>query len=181
VCPVPEPKVRLRPWRASDVTAIAAMTAEEHIRRWSSMGDDVGGWIERQRTESRGPSRAICLSDDDRALGKMALRLPGHASPATSCDAICPADEPVGELSYWLVPAARGVGLAGAAVRAMIRLAAETTSLRTVVLDIEPENAASVHLAQRLGAQRREPERTERDRAGVERTLAVFVLSVPRP
>ena len=92
------------------------------------MDDDVPGWIERQRTESRGPSRAICLADDDRALGKMALRLPGHASPATSCDAIYAADAPVGELSYWLVPA-RGRGLAG---------------------------------------------------AGVERTLAVFVMRVPR-
>lgn len=41
----------------------------------------------------------------------------------------------------------------------MIRLAAETTSLCTVVLDIEPDNVASVRLAQRLGAERRRPER----------------------
>jgi RimJ/RimL family protein N-acetyltransferase len=87
----------------------------------------------------------------------------------------------VGELSYWLVPAARGHGLGAAAVRAMIRLAAETTSLRTVALDIEPENVASVHLPQRLGAERRGPERTEPDRAGVERTLTVFVLPMARP
>jgi hypothetical protein len=33
---VPEPEVRLRPWRASDAPAIAAMTAEEHVRRWAS-------------------------------------------------------------------------------------------------------------------------------------------------
>jgi RimJ/RimL family protein N-acetyltransferase len=181
VWPVPDPDVRLRPWRASDAPAIAVMTDEEHIRRWSSMGDDVPGWIERQRAQSRGPSRAICLGDDDRALGKMALRLPGHASPATSCAAIGAADAPVGELSYWLVPAARGQGLAAAAVRAMIRVAAEMTSLRTVVLDIEPDNASSVRLARRLGAERRRPERTEPDRAGVERALAVFVLPVPRP
>jgi ribosomal-protein-alanine N-acetyltransferase len=178
---VPEPEVRLRRWRASDALQIAAMTAEEHIRRWSSMGDDVSGWVQRQRAESRGPSRAICLGDDDRPLGKIALRLPEHASPATSCAAIGAVDAPVGELSYWLVPAARGRGLAGAAVRAMIRLAAETTTLRTVVLDIEPENAASVRLAQRLGAERRSPERTEADRYGVPRTLAVFVMRVPRP
>lgn len=172
--------VRLRPWRASDAPAIAAMVDEEHIRRWSSMGDDVPGWIERQRAESRGPSRAICLTDDDRALGKMALRLPGHASPATTCEAIRAGDAPVGELSYWLVPAARGRGLAGPAVQEMLGLAAATTTLRTLVLDIEPANTASVRLAQRLGAQRRVPERIETDRAGVPRTLAVFALPVRR-
>jgi RimJ/RimL family protein N-acetyltransferase len=157
------------------------MTTEKHIRRWSSMGDDIAAWIERQRTESRGPSRAICRAgDDDTALGKMALRLPGHASAATTCAAIRAEDAPVGELSYWLVPAARGGGLAGAAVMAMMRLAATETDLRTVVLDIEPSNLASVRLAQRLGAQRREPSRTEPDRAGIPRDLVVFVLPVRR-
>ncbi len=34
------------------------------------------------------PPCAICLTDDDRALGKMGLHLPGHASPATTCEAI---------------------------------------------------------------------------------------------
>jgi RimJ/RimL family protein N-acetyltransferase len=62
----------------------------------------------------------------------------------------------------------------------MIRLAAETTSLCTVVLDIEPDNVASVRLAQRLGAERRRPGRAEADRGGVERALAVFVVPVPR-
>jgi RimJ/RimL family protein N-acetyltransferase len=49
------------------------------------------------------------------------------------------------------------------------------------VLDIEPDNVASVRLAQRLGAERRRPERAEADRGGVERALAVFVVPVPRP
>lgn len=175
------PKVRLRRWRASDAAAIAVMAGEEHLRRWSSMGDDVAGWVERQRAETRGPSRAICLAgDDDTALGKIALRLPGHASPATSCEAITPADEPVGELSYWLVPAARGRGIAAAAVDEMMRLAAAETDLATVVLDIEPDNRASVRLAERLGATRREPSRVETDRLGVARELVVFVLPVRR-
>ncbi|MGZ4186021.1 MAG: hypothetical protein ACXVUE_14860 [Solirubrobacteraceae bacterium] len=64
-------------------------------------------------------------------------------------------DHPVGELSYWLVPAARGRGLAHGAVVAM-------------------------RLAQRLGAERREPSRVELDRGGVARTLVVFVLTVAR-
>jgi RimJ/RimL family protein N-acetyltransferase len=52
------------------------------------------------------------------------------------------------------------------------------TGLRSVVLDIESGNVASVRLAERLGAQRREPTRVEVDRVGIPRTLVVYVLPV---
>jgi [ribosomal protein S5]-alanine N-acetyltransferase len=156
------------------------MRDDPHLRRWSSMADDLSSWIKRQRSGVRGPSWAICLPDDDRVLGKIALRMPGHASPATSCAAIVSGDQPVGELSYWLLPAARGRGLAEAAVRAMMQSVAATTNLRSVVLDIETTNSTSLRLAQRLDAERREPERIELDQAGAPRRLTVFVLHVPR-
>ncbi len=53
------PAVRLRPWRPDDAADIAPMTEEEHIRRWSSMGDDVEAWVERERSGRRGPSRGL--------------------------------------------------------------------------------------------------------------------------
>ena len=174
------PDVWLREWRASDAPAIAAIRDEPHLRRWSSMGDDVPGWIERQRAGVRGPSRAICAAGDDRALGKIALRLPAHASAATTCAAIAPDDAPAGELSYWLLAAARGRGLAGAAVREMVAWAKAHTGLRSVVLDVEAANGASQRLAVALGAQRREPTRRELDHLGEERELIVFVLPVAR-
>jgi RimJ/RimL family protein N-acetyltransferase len=154
------------------------MTRDEHIRRWSSMSGDVEGWIARQRRGERGPSRAICLPEDDRALGKVALRMPGHASSATTCDAALPSNGPTGELSYWLLPASRGRGLASAAVESMVGWVAAATELRSVVLDIEVSNAASVGLALRLGAQRREPERVELDCRGEPRRMVVFVLAI---
>ena len=92
--------VRLRRWRRQDASEIAVIADDDHVRRWSSLPDDVEAWLERERTEARGPSRAICLPDDDRAIGKVALRLPGRASPATTCAAIVASDHPVGELSY---------------------------------------------------------------------------------
>jgi hypothetical protein len=52
------------------------------------------------------------------------------------------------------------------------------TGLRSLVLDIESGNVASVWLAERLGAQRREPTRVEVDRVGIPRTLVVYVLPV---
>ena len=142
------------------------------------MGVDVPAWIARQRAELRGPSRAICLPGDDRAHGKVALRMPGHASPAATCAAIRPSDAPAGELSYWIVPAARGRGLAGAAVTAMMESIVAGAGLGSVFLDVEVTNLASLRVAQRVGAQRREPERIELDRSGVPRRLVVFVLAL---
>jgi RimJ/RimL family protein N-acetyltransferase len=155
------------------------MANDDHVRHWSNLGDDVEAWVARERLERRGPSRAICVAGDDRAVGKIALRLPGYASPAATCEAIVASDHPVGELSYWLLPRARGRGLALAAVREMLETVVAATELRSVVLDIEVSNAASLRLAQRLGAERREPARIELDRSGAPRTLVVHVLSLP--
>ncbi len=52
------------------------------------------------------------------------------------------------------------------------------TGLRSVVLNIEAGNVASQRLAERLGAQRRDPTRVEVDRTGVPRTLVIYVLPV---
>jgi RimJ/RimL family protein N-acetyltransferase len=172
------PEVRLRRWRLEDVEDVAVMIDDEQDRHWSTMGVDLDGWIRREVAEERGPSRAICLPDDDRALGRVALRLPEFASDAVSCQAIREGDTPAGELSYWLVPHARGHGLAFAAVRAMMNMVVPATGLRSVVLDIEDDNVASLRLAERLGADRRHPARVKVDRRGIPRTLLVHVLAV---
>jgi ribosomal-protein-alanine N-acetyltransferase len=171
-------EVRLRPWRLEDADDVAVMIDDEHLRRWSAMGVDLESWIRREVAEARGPSRAICLSDDDRARGRVVVRLPGFASEAVRCAAVHEVDRPAGELSYWLVPEARGRGLAYAAVRIMMASVVTGTGLRTVVLDIEAGNVASERLAERLGAERRAPARVEVDRTGVSRTLVVHVLPV---
>lgn len=155
------------------------MTDDPHLLRWSSLSElGVDRWLAEQRAGARGPSLAICRSGDDQPLGKIALRMPEHASPAATCQAIRASDNPVGELSYWLVPDARGHGLATAAVTAMVDRARRATDLRSVVMDVEIDNRPSIRVAERLGAKRREPHRVERDRAGVPRTMVVFVLAI---
>jgi RimJ/RimL family protein N-acetyltransferase len=171
-------EVRLRPWRPEDADDVAVMVDDEHLRLWSTIGADLESWLRREIAEARGPSRAVCLPDDDRALGRVAVRLPEFASEAVRCDAVHEVDQPAGELSYWLVPPARGCGLAYAAVRMMIASVVAGVGLRSVVLDIEAGNVASERLAERLGAQRRAPTRVEVDRNGVPRTLVVYVLPV---
>lgn len=171
-------EVRLRRWRAEDAADVAAMAGDVYIGPWSTMAEDLDGWIRREMAEERGPTRAICLSDDDRALGRVALRPPELASDAVRCEAVRDSDQPAGELSYWLVPEARGRGLAHAAVRLMLDSVVADSGLRSVVLDIEEGNEPSMRLAERLGAERRSPSRVKADPAGTLRTLVVYVLPV---
>lgn len=168
----------LREWRRDDAAAIASVLTDPEVTKWSHIAElGPERWIAEQRHGSRGPSMAVCGAEDE-VLGKVALRLPGHASPATSCAAIRPSDHPVAELSYWVLPHARGRGVATAAAHAMLDVARELSDVHSVVLDIEVDNIASIRVAERVGATRREPTRMERDRQGVPRTLAVFIVAV---
>src|SRR5262249_22294385 len=120
----------------------------------------------------------ICQGDHERVLGRVAVRLPEFASAAVRCEAVRASDQPAGELSYWLVPDARGRGLAYAGVTLMIASVIAPTRLRSVVLDIEAGNTPAMRLAARLGAERRSPARVQMDRLGTPRTLVVYVLSL---
>jgi [ribosomal protein S5]-alanine N-acetyltransferase len=171
------PTVRLRRWRMADLDRVARMTNDEYLRPWWWMADDLEAWLRREIAEERGPSRAICLPDDDRALGRVAVRLPESASEAVRCDAVRTRDQPAGELSYWLLPEARGRGLAFTAVTEMTKIAADL-GLKSLVLDIEEENAASIRVAEHLGAERRSPTRRHTDRFGEDWTMVVYLLSV---
>jgi RimJ/RimL family protein N-acetyltransferase len=152
------------------------MVEDQWLSPWSTLVDGAEQWIRREMAEARGPTRAICLRDDDRVLGRVALRPPVLASEAVRCDAVRASDQPAGELSYWLVPEARGRGLAHAAVRSMIDSVAPALGLRSVVLDIEEGNVPSIRLAERLGAERRSPTRAHPDRFGALHTMVVYVL-----
>ena len=72
----------------ADIAQVAAMTNDEYLRPWWWMADDLPGWLRREIAEERGPTRAICLPDDDRALGRVAVRLPQFASEAVRCAAV---------------------------------------------------------------------------------------------
>jgi RimJ/RimL family protein N-acetyltransferase len=153
------------------------MTSDEYLRPWWWMADDLRGWLRREIAEERGPTRAVCLPHDDRALGRVAVRLPEFASDAVRCAAVRATDQPAGELSYWLLPDARGRGLATAAVAEMMKIAAGA-GVKSLVLDIEAENTASIRVAEHLGAERRTPTRLQTDRFGHHWTMVVYVLAV---
>ncbi|SRR5581483_12319636 len=161
----------------ADIDRVALMTEDEYLRPWWRMAEDLPAWLHREVSEDRGPTRAICLPDDDRALGRVAIRLPQFASEAVRSAAVQTSDQPAGELSFWLLPDARGRGLAFAAVSEMMKIAADA-GLHSLVLDIEEGNRASIRVAERLGAERRTPTRVHPDRFGDGRTMVVYVLGV---
>jgi RimJ/RimL family protein N-acetyltransferase len=161
----------------ADIDQVALMTENEYLRPWWWMAEDLPGWLHREVSEDRGPTRAICLPDDDHVLGRVAIRLPHFASEAVRSAAVRISDQPAGELSFWLLPDARGRGLAVAAISEMMKVAADV-GLNSLVLDIEEGNLASIRVAERLGAERRTPTRVHTDRFGDERTMVVYVLGV---
>jgi RimJ/RimL family protein N-acetyltransferase len=161
----------------ADIDQVALMANDEYLRPWWWMGEDLRGWLRREIAEERGPTRVICLPEDERALGRVAMRLPAFASEAVQCAAVKASDQPAGELSYWLVPEARGRGLAVSAITEMRKIAA-ASGLNSLVLDIEAANLASMRVAERLGAERRAPTRIETDRFGQKWTMVVYVLPV---
>lgn len=156
----------LRPWRESDAAAVESVRHDDRVSRWSNLAvESADEWMARQRDRTDGVSRAIATGSDEIAIGKVALRLL--------------ADEPTtAELSYWLVPTARGHGYAAAACRELSGWAFESGGLRGIRLDVETDNAASERVARALGAVRAEAfDHTEIDRAGVARELRAWVLT----
>jgi RimJ/RimL family protein N-acetyltransferase len=169
--------IRLRDWSQSDAGRVALIVDDPQVAKWSHLPElGPSQWITEQRSGRRGPSKAICTTDDAQVLGKVALRLPGRASAATRCSAIRSADQPAGELSYWVLPDARGRGVATAAALAALDLARDLATMRSVVLDVEIDNTPSLRIAERVGGERREPTRVESDRRGIPRTLVVYVV-----
>ena len=65
-----------------------------------------------------------------------------------------------------------------AAVRLMIDSVAPALGVRSVVLDIEEGNSPSMRLAERLGAERRDPTRLHPGRVGELHTMVVYVLQL---
>jgi RimJ/RimL family protein N-acetyltransferase len=133
----------LRPWRAADApTVVLAYTTADiqrwHFRRydtiaeaeiWIAEGND--GW----RSESQA-SWAILRRTDEEVVGRVAI-YPNLA-------------DGYGEVSYWVLPSARGEGVATRAASAATGWAHDL-GLHRVELEHSVHNAASGRVAERAG------------------------------
>ncbi len=106
--------------------------------RWRSAGD-AEDWIARQRTrltEHVGYPFAIASPETGVVLGFVGLWLRPDGSAA---------------LGYWMLPHARGRGLATRAVRLVARWAHDDLGITILEIAAEPQNTGSIRVAERSG------------------------------
>ena len=130
----------LRPPDEGDLEAIAAGISDPDVMRWISSeprsATDVLA-LNRARWAAGSPTFAICESDGVCV---------GHVW------ANIPPDEPgAAAIGYWLLPAARGRGLATRAVRLLCEWLVAERGVTTLRLFTDPMNEASQRVAERSG------------------------------
>jgi ribosomal-protein-alanine N-acetyltransferase len=134
----------LRPWRPADVPVVreafdCPAIQRWHVRRMAGDGEArawIDGWAGRWAAESDG-SWAVA-DRHDRVAGQVGLRTVNLF-------------ESDAQLSYWVLPAARGAGVAGRAVDALTRWAFGTVGFNRLTLQHATGNHASCRVAAKAG------------------------------
>ena len=146
--PLAESAIRLRPWTLRDVSSVEQASHAPYIPTVTSVPsaytDEKGrAWIGRQwQRLADGQGMSLCIADahTDVALGFVGISVEYRARGRAS-------------LGYWVVPEARGRGVATAAVRLLSAWAFSTLGIPRLELLIEPDNLASQRVAERAGFQ----------------------------
>ena len=110
---------------------VRRLDSDEEARGW------IAGWAGRWADETDA-SWAIAGRGDDQAIGQVGLRT------VVLSDASA-------QLSYWVLPTARGTGVAGRAVRTLTSWAFDTLLLNRLFLLHSTANLASCRVASKAG------------------------------
>ena len=146
--PLADELVELRPWRHDDVHVVEQASRDPNIPRGTTVPEvyspeEGAAWIDRQlmrATAGEGISLAMCSRSDGVAAGLVVLLV---------------GDEPdAPRLGYWVVPGARGRGLASHAVELVSSWALDLPAIERIVALVEPWNVASMRVLQRAGFER---------------------------
>ncbi|RFU87754.1 N-acetyltransferase [Streptomyces triticagri] len=134
----------LRPWEAADAPVFLAAYQDDAIRRWHTRRPSnearVLEWFSAYRRDwaaERGGHWAV-VAGDGAVLGRTALRGWDFGDGAA-------------ELAYWVLPAARGAGVATRAVEALTVWAMEEIGFHRLHLDHSTLNSASCRVATKSG------------------------------
>ena len=135
----------LRPWEPADAPLFLAAYQDTEIRRWHtrrpSTEADVHDWFAAYRRDweaERGGHWAIAREQDGQVLGRIALR--GFDF-----------DDGIAGAAYWVIPAARGAGVATSALTALTLWAMEEVGFYRLHLDHSTRNQASCRVAEKSG------------------------------
>ncbi|UQU61291.1 GNAT family N-acetyltransferase [Couchioplanes caeruleus] len=133
----------LRPWQHADVPAFLAAYDDPAIQRWHtrrpSSADHVRAWFAEYRrdwAEARGAHWAV--TSGGAVLGRIAVRGMDLDDGVASC-------------AYWVVPAARGAGVAARALTAVAAWALGAAGFHRLELEHSTRNQASCRVATRAG------------------------------
>ena len=132
----------LRPWQPADAPAVVAAYQDPGIRRWHvrSMNENealawIEAWPKRWRQES---GCGWAVASDVGVLGQVSLR-------TVSLDA------GAAEISYWVLPEARGRRIAQRALAAVTTWSFDVLGLHRIELNHSTQNPASCRVAERAG------------------------------
>lgn len=145
--PLSDGTIVLRRWRDRDIPQLVEICQDPEIQRRTRVPsgyteDDARRWLEGHDDEVRqGTGLSLCVTDaadPDRVLASIGVV---GGDP----------DDRVAEVGYWVAPAARGRGVATAAVRLLARWLFEEAGSARVVLVVATDNAASQAVARKAG------------------------------
>ncbi|WP_327358710.1 GNAT family N-acetyltransferase [Streptomyces sp. NBC_01304] len=141
----PDGALRLRPWRAEDTEVLLRAYRDPTIRRWHVRHvltqDEATRWIAdyaRFWQQETAVQWVITDAADDEALGRMALRTMNLQDGVAEC-------------AYWVLPAARGRGVAPRALAALTEWAVGTAGFHRLELVHSVHNEASCRVAVKSG------------------------------
>ncbi len=147
----------LREWSMGDGDWYVAQLSDSEIQRFTSeqvstTADDFRAALSELRGRREWAGFAIVDANSGQLAGNIAAeRMSEHAA----------------EVSYWVVPAFRGRGLASSALRSMVAWLADHWHVGEVVLWTHTENVASQRTAEHAGF-RYQPERDEMRKVGTQ-------------
>lgn len=168
-----EPAVRLVPFTAAHLEAFTPMTTDPDVLRFTRFPDPPQAsfpheWLARYDAgRASGTKEAFAIvdgPDDDELLG---VALAVDIDRATG----------EAELGYLVAPAARGRGVATAAVKALTRWALDDERLTRLVLLIAADNPGSRTVAERSGYVLERIDHDTELRPGRRGDLCVYVVS----
>lgn len=137
-------RLTLRVPEADDLAAYRAFYAVSDV----TVGSYRGGRTEAEIAALHGRDMTHWA---DKGFGMFLLRRHGDGAVLGGAGLSHPDDWPSHELTWWLMPAARGLGYATEASRAVIGWAYDTLGWARVETHMRDENAPARRLAQRLG------------------------------
>ena len=134
----------LRPWEPADAPTFLSAYQDDEIRRWHTRRPlteaDVREWFDayRQDWEREKGGHWAVARDDGEVLGRIALR--GFNF-----------DDGIAGAAYWVLPTARGAGVASSALTALTLWAMEEVGFHRLHLDHSTRNHASCRVATKSG------------------------------